>query len=174
MSDSFARETATTVTPNTEAVSPATSPVDDEKHNSTSRRPSHPSSPLPEAAPVSGGAGVVGEQTEKTEASATALNDHSSQPPARNENNEKSEHVTEENGPGEDGSARTGDPMVRKEGEAGAVEGAERSGEAEAEEEPDYPSGLKLGLLTFGLCMATFTVALDNTIIASKFISFRS
>lgn len=28
-----------------------------------------------------------------------------------------------------------------------------------------YPGGLQLALLTFGLCMATFTVALDNTII---------
>jgi hypothetical protein len=30
-----------------------------------------------------------------------------------------------------------------------------------------YPGGVQLGLLTFGLCMATFTVALDNTIIAT-------
>jgi hypothetical protein len=30
-----------------------------------------------------------------------------------------------------------------------------------------YPKGLQLALLTFGLCMATFVVALDNTIIAT-------
>jgi len=30
-----------------------------------------------------------------------------------------------------------------------------------------YPGGFQLGILTFGLCMATFVVALDNTIIAT-------
>ncbi|KAI9664422.1 MAG: hypothetical protein M1829_005815 [Trizodia sp. TS-e1964] len=30
-----------------------------------------------------------------------------------------------------------------------------------------YPSGAKLAFLTFGLCMATFVIALDNTIIAT-------
>ena len=35
------------------------------------------------------------------------------------------------------------------------------------DEEKKYPGGTKLGLLTFGLAMATFVVALDNTIIAT-------
>ena len=35
----------------------------------------------------------------------------------------------------------------------------------EAEDETKYPGGFALGILTFGLCMATFVVALDNTII---------
>ncbi|KAG9247318.1 major facilitator superfamily domain-containing protein [Calycina marina] len=41
--------------------------------------------------------------------------------------------------------------------------------EASSEEDVKiiYPSGLPLGLLTFGLCMSTFVVALDNTIIAT-------
>ena len=37
--------------------------------------------------------------------------------------------------------------------------------ETEAEDESKYPGGFALGILTFGLCMATFVVALDNTII---------
>ena len=33
----------------------------------------------------------------------------------------------------------------------------------EVQDESQYPGGLSLSLLTFGLCMAIFTVALDNT-----------
>lgn len=39
--------------------------------------------------------------------------------------------------------------------------------EEEVEDDSKYPSGTKLGLLTFGLAMATFVIALDNTIIAT-------
>ncbi|OCL11141.1 MFS general substrate transporter [Glonium stellatum] len=39
--------------------------------------------------------------------------------------------------------------------------------EEEIEDESKYPSGLSVAFLTFGLCLATFTVALDNTIIAT-------
>ena len=35
----------------------------------------------------------------------------------------------------------------------------------EKEDETIYPGGAALSLLTFGLCMATFVIALDNTII---------
>lgn len=37
----------------------------------------------------------------------------------------------------------------------------------EQNDDSQYPSGAKLAVLTFGLCMATFVVALDNTIIAT-------
>ena len=37
----------------------------------------------------------------------------------------------------------------------------------DVDEHAKYPGGTKLGLLTFGLAMATFVVALDNTIIAT-------
>ena len=37
--------------------------------------------------------------------------------------------------------------------------------EQEKEDESKYPSGVALTLLTLGLCMSTFVVALDNTII---------
>lgn len=32
---------------------------------------------------------------------------------------------------------------------------------------PDYPTGLKLAVIMFGLCLSVFCVALDNTIIAT-------
>lgn len=45
----------------------------------------------------------------------------------------------------------------------------ESAGDAVDEQNDDskYPGGGKLAILTFGLCMATFVVALDNTIIAT-------
>lgn len=39
--------------------------------------------------------------------------------------------------------------------------------EKEKEDETVYPGGAALAVLTFGLCMATFVVALDNTIIGN-------
>ncbi len=36
-----------------------------------------------------------------------------------------------------------------------------------ADQEAEYPSGLKLGLITLALCLSVFLVALDNTIIAT-------
>ncbi|KAI9051065.1 hypothetical protein LZ554_005173 [Drepanopeziza brunnea f. sp. 'monogermtubi'] len=51
------------------------------------------------------------------------------------------------------------------------VKGGGEQGEGAAEEDDAddivYPAKLQLGLLTLGLCLATFTVALDNTIIAT-------
>lgn len=44
---------------------------------------------------------------------------------------------------------------------------ADGSEEPDTEDESKYPSGLKLALLTLGLCTATWVVALDNTIIAT-------
>lgn len=43
--------------------------------------------------------------------------------------------------------------------------------EADIEDESKYPHGLKLAMLTFGLCTATWVVALDNTIIATASMS---
>jgi hypothetical protein len=36
--------------------------------------------------------------------------------------------------------------------------------EGDDDDEKNYPGGTQLALLTFGLCMATFVVALDNTV----------
>jgi MFS family permease len=49
-------------------------------------------------------------------------------------------------------------PEVKKESE---------TSNGETDDDSKYPSGTKLALLTFGLAMATFVIALDNTIIAT-------
>ena len=41
-------------------------------------------------------------------------------------------------------------------------------GEAGEDDESKYPKALSLAILTFGLCMSTFVVALDNTIIGES------
>ncbi|KAH6678285.1 major facilitator superfamily domain-containing protein [Halenospora varia] len=154
-----ALETANAVAPETET----TAPVNDEKHKLTSRRNSlhhqhsHPSSPIPEVAPVLGFAGFVGEPEEKAEHAATAFKHHANGDlHEKGHVEEKTSHVVHVGG--ENGSARTGAPMVKEEGQ---------ESEGEAEEEVVYPGGLALALLTFGLCVGTFTVALDNTILAT-------
>lgn len=38
---------------------------------------------------------------------------------------------------------------------------------ASTSSDPQYPTGLKLGIIIFGLCLAVFCVALDGTIIAT-------
>jgi hypothetical protein len=43
----------------------------------------------------------------------------------------------------------------------------EDAGQAGEDDEMKYPKGGPLAILTFGLCLATFVVALDNTIIAT-------
>ena len=159
------------VNPRTHEQAQPSSPVDTEKHiptslhdekrPSTERRPSlhhHASSPLPEAAPVLGAVGFVGEDEEKAKAAATAFKHHQSPPPAHHENGtahgEKGEHVIESNGVAG----------------AGVTTDTELNPEASEEDDEDnivYPGTTQLALLTFGLCVATFTVALDNTIIAT-------
>jgi hypothetical protein len=153
-----ASETANPVAPTQEADTPATSTVHDENHKPTSRSPSlrsHPSSPVPEAAPVVGGAGFVAEPSEKAENAATAFEHH----PGLESNgkahvNEKVTHVTDE----ENSATATETPIVPKDGAVVEASGEE----GEDDDETVYPGGLQLGLLTFGLCVATFTVALGT------------
>jgi hypothetical protein len=47
----------------------------------------------------------------------------------------------------------------------------EEKKEDSEDDEKKYPGGFALGILTFGLCMATFVVALDNTIIGLRSLS---
>ncbi|KAI9880358.1 MAG: hypothetical protein M1830_003969 [Pleopsidium flavum] len=47
------------------------------------------------------------------------------------------------------------------------VDEKKAEGDEEIEDESKYPNGVPLAILTFGLCMAIFVVALDNTIIAT-------
>ncbi|KAI9644894.1 hypothetical protein NHQ30_006922 [Ciborinia camelliae] len=128
------------------------------EHKSTSR----PSSPIPQVAPTLGGVGDVYEDKEKADAAATSSKHHPVEPPTYHQHKpsdtEKGSHIVAENA-----SAGTGVPIVENDGVVGGTE--ESSGEDD--DESHYISGVPLILLTFGLCMATFTVALDNTIIAT-------
>lgn len=107
-------------------------------------------SPLPEVAPTIGGVGVVYEDSEKADAAATSFKQHPHEPL----DPEKDFH---ENAP-----AGIGAP-IEHDGEKGGVIEATEESNGEEDDENHYISGVPLALLTFGLCMATFTVALDNT-----------
>jgi hypothetical protein len=114
----------------------------EEKHNSTTLK--H----VPERQSVS--------ESDPTVEAGAAATDLQNKPATHQYDGEKSSHLIEE-----DASAGTNAAMVEK---SGVVEGNEELGnEEEDQDNVTYPGGLQLGLLTFGLCMATFTVALDNT-----------
>ncbi|TVY67383.1 Efflux pump roqT [Lachnellula suecica] len=163
MSPQEASATATSATPVTEADTAATAPVHDEKHNSTSRTASvrsYPSSPLPQVAPIVGEAGFGGEPSEKADPAATAFKNHPVLESHKGPYNEKVASINGEN----HSATATESPIVQDDVKVAA----ERSGEEDEEvDDTVYPGGLQLGLLTFGLCIATFTVALDNTILAT-------
>lgn len=122
-----------------------------ETTNHSNKHGEHKStSPLPDVAPTIGGVGVVYEDSEKADAAATSFKHHPSELP----DPEKDFH--------ENASAGIGAPIKYDGEKGGVVEGTEESNE-EDDDENHYVSGVPLALLTFGLCMATFTVALDNT-----------
>lgn len=132
---------------------------DDGKHDSTSTGPSlHApisSSLLPDVSPLLETTELVGEPREKPESSASAL-EHCPTLPIENG---PAATISNGGGNGIDGPQSPQSPESPELG-LGVVE----------EEQPDEivrPSGLQLGLLTVGLCMVTFTIALDNTIIAT-------
>lgn len=58
---------------------------------------------------------------------------------------------------------QNGRPTSKSSHKADAATGEDE----EAEDESNYLSGLKLGILSLGLCLTTFVIALDNTIIAT-------
>ncbi|KAF7860650.1 hypothetical protein EAF04_008169 [Stromatinia cepivora] len=125
------------------------------EHKSTSR----PSSPVPDVAPTVGDAGVVYEDKEKADAAPTSFKHDPSETPADHQH----APLDPEKGYHENASAETDAPTVEKGGVVGGTEESRR----EDDDKNHYISGAPLALLTFGLCMATFTVALDNTIIAT-------
>jgi len=161
------KETEEAVAPNTEAETPATSPVH-EKRNSTSspRRPSlysEKSSPLPEVAPVLGVGGFVSESSEKAQEAASAFKQHSSPSPTRHNDvyqAEKESRIITEAGESPENNASVENAAVARPEAEG-----DNGDSNDEEDEIVYPGGVQLALLTFGLCMATFTIALDNTII---------
>ncbi|KAK6528306.1 hypothetical protein TWF281_009550 [Arthrobotrys megalospora] len=58
---------------------------------------------------------------------------------------------------------------VEKRGEETPITTEEKTGESteEDDDESKYPGGLTLAVLTIGLCLSTFVIALDNSIIAT-------
>ncbi|KAI9708998.1 MAG: hypothetical protein M1812_007811 [Candelaria pacifica] len=61
----------------------------------------------------------------------------------------------------------SGQPAITKPESANDENGQNAEGGDVGEDETKYPGGWALGILTFGLCLALFVVALDNTIIAT-------
>ena len=141
-----------------------TSPVDDEKRHPAERRPSlhhHASSPFPEVAPVLGAVGIVGEPAENAEAAAAAFKRHQSPPPAHHEHGadsrEKRTHVVENNG-------------VAATGTTTETETSREESEGDDDDQIVFPGTTQLALLTFGLCVATFTVALGECLLYCSFL----
>jgi hypothetical protein len=137
-----------------------TSPVDDEKRHSTSRRPSlhhHASSPVPEVAPVLGAAGIVVEDQEKAETAAAAFKHHQAPAPTHHKHGEKGTHVVEQNG------------VASSPGTATETETSPEESEKEGDDEIVFPGTAQLAFLTFGLCVATFTVALGRLAVISLY-----
>lgn len=146
----------------------ATRPADEynEKHKETST-----SASLLSNSSVQGGlAPVTGNANHNpSEAQSTLVNTANPSPPpghiAKTHNDEKHGLSIEENG-----FPDTNASPVK--GGENATTNAENVSTADGDDDVVYPGGLALGLLTFGLCMATFTVALDNTS-RSIFVSTR-
>ncbi|RDW85813.1 hypothetical protein BP5796_04138 [Coleophoma crateriformis] len=97
-----------------------------------------------------------------------SLHDNPNQLESLSASADKSDHIAAPDLHEKDGAAHNVPCTILTGDSAKAVvsEGDDGS-EDEDDSNTAYPHGLPLGLLTFGLCMATFTVALDNTIIAT-------
>ncbi|CZT04915.1 related to aflatoxin efflux pump AFLT [Rhynchosporium agropyri] len=115
---------------------------------------------VPIAAPVLGTVGSVGKNSEGTKESSSAFEKHDQPSESHTDTVEQSGFVEKE--------------THVTENEKEVVVGAEvdkskenANGEEEEEDAVVYPGKLQLGFLTLGLCLVTFTVALDNTIIAT-------
>ena len=70
--------------------------------------------------------------------------------------NEKDEHIAI-------------DPAYAAGTEKPAAEVVTAEQDDQVEDDREYPNGFALGILTFGLCLATFVIALDNTIIGTTY-----
>ena len=73
--------------------------------------------------------------------------------PTLDQSNEKDEHI----------AVDPAYPVNAEKSSAEIVAGADN--EEEEQDDREYPGGFTLATLTFGLCLATFVIALDNTII---------
>ena len=143
--------TAIAVVSDREADTSETIPIDDEKHKSTTRASS---GSRPVADDVVGGRNLDGSSDEKTHSTEHPLNVSRS---SAHDNSQREGVVSTK----ENVAVATGEQKEGKDG-VNVVEG-DGNGEEDDEVEVVCPGGLQLGLLTFGLCMATFTVALGKT-----------
>ena len=139
--------------PTAEAGSRATQLDHDEKRISTSsnRKTEQDKSTASPAASLTAPR-VVGEDPEKDEV-ASNTSKHPATQHQTTEYDEKNVPVVENESP-ENGGVTSGEATI---------EGSE-----DDDIEVIYPKGLALALLTLGLCLSTFTVALDNTIIGKN------
>lgn len=153
-----ASTTANPVVPAPEAGGHATVPIDE--HNSNSTSPEHafqssPSESKAETNAASENLNSTSESVEKSEHSAAdSKQDAAPQPhdKAQLSGNAVDVSVEKHQAPSEE-------PIIQENTDS-AVD--KSGGEGEEVEDKVYPGGLQLGLLTFGLCIATFTVALGT------------
>ena len=175
MSDALAQETANSVPEHQDtALQFVTTPAVqyDEKHKETSRKASasslnpnsKSSSSLPQDGLAAAAAGGNASEAQSTLVNTNINTANPSPPPEVAQNDEKGQHAIEEHGSTDPTETEKEVATVTDTETANA--GVEDASNAD-EDEIVYPQKLQLALLTFGLCMATFTVALDNTIIAT-------
>jgi hypothetical protein len=123
---------------------------------------------VPVVSPGPGDVGFVRESPRRAEEAANVfkyhpleeekygpLADHSGKP---RENNEAGSGVVEYYGTPTTNETKVKAPATVSRDDRGEIEGEK------GEKSVDYPSGIKLGLVTFGLCLTTFCVTLDNTV----------
>ena len=103
----------------------------------------------------------------KEEKSSSADSSHDTDVSREDKDGTNGEKTSVNNGQTDDNHSQI--VVEEKEGKAAGyvepLQGEEEEKEEEEEDESKYPGGWALAILTFGLCMATFVVALDNTII---------
>lgn len=128
-----------------------------ERRKSTSSRPSlhhHASSPFPVDAPVLGAVGWIGEPLEKATSQAIAFKHHPIPTVTQH-----GEHDPEK---GHSGNEVVDDQAASAATTATIVGEETTESEREGDGEIIYPGGFQLAMLTLGLCLATFTVALGE------------
>ncbi|CZS89902.1 related to aflatoxin efflux pump AFLT [Rhynchosporium graminicola] len=117
---------------------------------------------VPIAAPVLGTVGSVGKNSEGTKESSSAFEKHDQPSESHTDTVEQSGFVEKETHVTENEKEVVVGAEVDK-----SKENANGEEEEEEEDAVVYLGKLQLGFLTLGLCLVTFTVALDNTIIAT-------
>ncbi len=135
-----------------------------QKETSEVRRPT---TPIASSAPSSPEKSIEAQEPQNGERRIIpVVEDEKSSPrtsPERTEAAEKGVNNTDHSRRAEEKEAQADlVPTASRATEASSVE------EAGEDDESKYPKALPLAILTFGLCLSTFVVALDNTIIGTS------